>query len=105
MNNRKSLRSFLSLLSLLCCNSRNSRNSMNPKNLSFLAICSLLILVWAGYTYAQGELKETVPDLCYKCHIKLKESLSRGDVHFPFKDGKCMACHDAHTSDMKGLVK
>jgi predicted CXXCH cytochrome family protein len=68
--------------------------------LTFLAIFS-----WSGFANAQGELKETVPDLCYKCHTKLKESLSRGDVHFPFKDGKCMACHDAHTSDMKGLVK
>ncbi|OHE56069.1 MAG: hypothetical protein A2Z47_02070 [Thermodesulfovibrio sp. RBG_19FT_COMBO_42_12] len=65
-----------------------------------------IILVWSGFAYAQsGELKEKVPDLCYQCHIKLKDSLSRSNVHFPFKEGKCISCHDTHTGNIKGLVK
>jgi predicted CXXCH cytochrome family protein len=53
----------------------------------------------------QSDLKSNVPDLCYKCHIKLKDSLSLSHVHFPFEDGKCISCHDAHASNMKGLVR
>jgi predicted CXXCH cytochrome family protein len=69
-----------------------------------LALTSI-ILVYGGLAYAQGELKEKVPELCYQCHIKLKDSLSRSYVHFPFKDGKCIACHNSHASNLKALVK
>ncbi len=88
---------------------RRAQNDKTRKvalNFTLLALCSLLFLVWSGFAYAQSDdLKEKIPDLCYKCHVKLKESLSRSYVHFPFKDGKCIACHDAHTSDARGLVK
>ncbi len=71
-----------------------------------IALCFMLFLVWTGFAYAEsGELKEKVPELCYKCHTKLKDSLSRGYVHFPFKDGKCIACHNSHAGNIKGLIK
>ncbi len=69
------------------------------------ALCFMLILAWSGFAYAQSDLKEKLPNLCYQCHIKLKESLSRSYVHFPFKDGKCIACHNAHAGNMKVLIK
>jgi predicted CXXCH cytochrome family protein len=70
-----------------------------------LTLTFLFIFVWSGIANAQGNLKAAVPDLCYKCHVKLKESLSRPHVHFPFKEGKCISCHNAHTSDIKVLIR
>jgi predicted CXXCH cytochrome family protein len=69
------------------------------------AICAVFILISCGSAYAQGDLKEKVPGLCYRCHEKLKESLKRSEVHFPFKEGKCLSCHDSHASNMKKLVR
>ncbi|OGW37873.1 MAG: hypothetical protein A2Y97_02235 [Nitrospirae bacterium RBG_13_39_12] len=72
------------------------------------SVLSILIYVFVlgSLAFAQSEgLKENVPDLCYKCHVKFKESLSRSYVHFPFKDGKCISCHNAHASNMKGLIR
>ena len=84
----------------------NRANKVNWVNFLLYALCSMLIIfILTTSVYAQGDLKEKVPDLCYRCHVKLKESLSRGFVHFPFKDGKCGACHSVHAGDMKGLVK
>jgi predicted CXXCH cytochrome family protein len=105
MNNKNSPLSLSSLLSFLCYNSKNTINSKNIRNSLLFALCCVLFLAWSGVANARGELKETVPDLCYKCHVKLKESLSRPHVHFPFKDGKCISCHNAHASDMKGIIK
>lgn len=68
-------------------------------------ICLFFILALGSSVFAQGELRGNVPDLCYKCHVKLKESLSRSYVHFPFKDGKCNSCHDSHAGNAKGLLK
>ncbi|MEW6163129.1 MAG: cytochrome c3 family protein [Nitrospirota bacterium] len=67
-----------------------------------LALSSLLLAVFA---YAQGDLKTKIPDLCYQCHIKLKESLSLSYIHFPFKQGMCSDCHNPHTSNLKYLIK
>jgi predicted CXXCH cytochrome family protein len=107
MNNRKSSLSFSSLLGFLCYNSRNPTHLMNPRNLLLFALCSLFFIIsaWSGLAHAQGGLKGKIPDLCYKCHTKLKESLSRGYVHFPFSQGKCIACHSSHASNIKGLVR
>jgi predicted CXXCH cytochrome family protein len=64
------------------------------------------VFLCGGLAYAQsGELKEQVPDLCYKCHTKLKQRLTLSNVHFPFGKGNCIACHDAHMSNMKNLIK
>ncbi|MEW6676003.1 MAG: cytochrome c3 family protein [Nitrospirota bacterium] len=63
------------------------------------------VLTWNGSVYAQTDLKEKMPDVCYQCHIKLKESLSNKYVHSPFKQGKCNVCHNPHTSNLKDLIK
>jgi predicted CXXCH cytochrome family protein len=77
----------------------------SKEGLLFYALCSVLILVWSNFAYAQGELKEKVPNLCYRCHIKLKDRLSSANVHFPFKEGKCTACHNSHAGNARGLVR
>ncbi|MGB9714793.1 MAG: cytochrome c3 family protein, partial [Thermodesulfovibrionales bacterium] len=75
--------------------------------LFIIAICFMLIIVFAiiGNAYAQTDLKIKIPDLCYQCHKKLKESLSLSNVHFPFKQGRCEACHNVHASKQKDLMK
>ena len=84
------------------CGFTNDRVS----NLAFFAICSLLLILgWGDFGYAQIGVKGKVPDLCYDCHKPLKERLSQSDVHFPFKQGKCEACHNVHASDLKDLIK
>lgn len=50
-------------------------------------------------------VKAQMSDLCFKCHPKLQESMSQKYVHFPFKQGKCGACHDMHVSNNKGLIR
>ncbi len=74
------------------------------KTFPLLIMLIAFILVWGGLAYAQADLKADVPALCYKCHVKLKESLSRRHIHFPFKEGKCLSCHNSHTSDLHGLL-
>lgn len=71
-----------------------------------LQICLILSLVffWSGLSYANATLRTEMPELCYKCHANLKESLSDPSVHFPFKNGKCAACHNPHTGNIKGLL-
>jgi predicted CXXCH cytochrome family protein len=63
-----------------------------------------LILPWNSITYAQVKLKTKVPDLCFECHKELKKAQSDKYVHFLFKDGKCITCHDSHVSKRKGLM-
>jgi predicted CXXCH cytochrome family protein len=50
-------------------------------------------------------IKGKIPDLCYDCHKPLKEKLSLSYVHFPFKQGKCEACHNVHASDLNDLIR
>ncbi len=84
----------------------NPRNSINPRNSLHRTLCTLLmVLIWCGSVYAQGELKEKVPDLCYRCHVKLKGGLSLDYIHFPFKNGNCLSCHTPHSGSMKGLIR
>jgi predicted CXXCH cytochrome family protein len=75
-------------------------------SLQFL-ICLLaggLILTWGGFADAQIKLKSKVPDLCYDCHKELKKDLSDSYVHFLFKNGKCVTCHNSHVSNVKALM-
>jgi len=70
------------------------------------AVCLFIIsfiLTW-GAADAQVKLKTAVPDLCFECHKELKNAQSDPVVHFLFKDGKCVSCHDAHVSKRKGLL-
>ena len=42
--------------------------------------------------------------ICLDCHTALKESLAKGEVHAPVKDGKCVACHEVHAGTHKALL-
>ncbi|MFZ5907256.1 MAG: cytochrome c3 family protein [Nitrospirota bacterium] len=64
-----------------------------------------MFFTFSGSLYAQSGIKENIPALCFKCHSKVKDELLRQQVHFPFREGKCTACHDSHAGNMKGLVK
>lgn len=49
------------------------------------------------------KLKTNIPALCYDCH---KESKFKGKtVHPPVKQGSCVSCHDAHSSEHGLLLK
>lgn len=72
----------------------------------WFVLLALSSMVFVYFVDAQDvDIKEKIPDLCYKCHKEVKESLSDGNVHFPFKEGKCMACHNTHAGRFKGLIK
>ncbi|MBI5665946.1 MAG: hypothetical protein HZC49_12805 [Nitrospirae bacterium] len=58
-----------------------------------------LILTLSGMADAQVKLKAKVPDLCFECHKELKKAQSDKYVHFLFKDGKCVTCHDPSALD------
>lgn len=81
------------------------------QKMKFSLFCSLnfmLFIYFASSTFAFAEdnaFLRKIPDLCYQCHAKLRESLSGSYVHFPFKDGKCLACHSSHAGKLKGLLK
>jgi predicted CXXCH cytochrome family protein len=112
MNNRKfkqftefsQLTQFLEFLGLELC---KPNEPSKLSKLFILALCSMLITVFAfiGKAYAQVSLKTEIPDLCYQCHKKLKEKLSSSYVHFPFKQGKCLTCHNVHASSLNVLMK
>ncbi|MEW6570406.1 MAG: cytochrome c3 family protein [Nitrospirota bacterium] len=79
------------------------------KGVKLYAICFVLLalssMLFAVFAYAQDGLKERIPDLCYRCHTELKDGLSANHVHFPFRQGNCMACHNPHAGSLKGLMK
>jgi len=79
---------------------------MNNKTCTlFLAVMCILVFGLGPVCAHQGDLKEKVPDLCYRCHLKLKDRLLSSNVHFPFKEGKCTACHSSHASGIRGLLR
>lgn len=88
---------------------RAKSKERRAKGVKLYATCFLLLvlssMLFAVFVYAQVDIKEIVPNLCYRCHTKLKESLSSNYVHFPFKQGKCDACHNVHASKQKDLMK
>ena len=69
-----------------------------------LCLAILITLSWSNSAFAQVGLKAKVPALCYECHKKLKKGLSDKYVHFLFKQGKCITCHNSHVSKVKGLM-
>ncbi len=71
---------------------------------ALLIIASLYIIAWSGSAHAKTKLKAKIPALCYECHEKLKKDLADPYVHFLFRQGKCITCHNAHVSDMEGLL-
>jgi predicted CXXCH cytochrome family protein len=94
-------------------NSRSINNERRRIDLSRSGkICFSVLLIIAGLCFfargdsahAKMKLKAKIPALCYECHEKLKKGLSDPYVHFLFSQGKCITCHNAHVSDMEGLL-
>jgi len=50
------------------------------------------------------ELKYDIPDLCYRCHATVKLQINKKYIHLPFKQGKCLFCHQSHASGTRGLL-
>jgi len=78
---------------------------MNNRMFALFQMVLFVFVLCLGQAFGQGELKEKVPDLCYRCHIKLKDRLLSGSVHFPFKEGKCTVCHSSHAAGRRGLLR
>ncbi|RJQ43518.1 MAG: hypothetical protein C4538_12120 [Nitrospiraceae bacterium] len=78
------------------------------ENLKIKIVLFIIIyfLMPLGYSPAPAEvkLKSSVPGLCYECHRELKEKLSSPAVHFLFREGKCLTCHNSHAGNVKGLM-
>ncbi|HDH13591.1 MAG TPA: hypothetical protein ENG83_15590 [Nitrospirae bacterium] len=75
------------------------------RNVMFaLCFTALIALFWNNTAFAEVKLKTKIPDLCYECHKELKKDLSDKYVHFLFKQGKCITCHNSHVSKTKGLM-
>jgi predicted CXXCH cytochrome family protein len=54
-------------------------------------------------------LNAAVPQLCTPCHGDLMKetapaSGSQGSAHMPFTGGECLTCHDAHASNIAGMI-
>ena len=47
-------------------------------------------------------LVEAVPDLCYQCHDAKND---QKNVHTPVAGGKCLGCHNPHSSANEALLK
>jgi len=47
-------------------------------------------------------LVEKMPDLCYQCHDAMNDQKS---VHTPVAGGKCLSCHNPHSSENEALLK
>jgi predicted CXXCH cytochrome family protein len=85
---------------------QSSKFKVQSSRLRILTLTLTFVFLYGSLAYAQDVgLKEKVPDLCYKCHTKLKQSLTLGNVHFPFSKGDCIACHNVHASNMKDLIR
>ncbi|MEN8263768.1 MAG: cytochrome c3 family protein [Nitrospirota bacterium] len=54
---------------------------------------------------ARLKLKSKEPAICYSCHDELRKGLSDRYVHFLFKKGKCITCHNSHVSRFDGLLE
>ncbi len=52
-------------------------------------------------TASKWVLVKTEPEICYGCHARKDQSRS---VHTAVRQGSCLSCHDAHSSNFPGLV-
>ncbi len=72
-----------------------------------LSLAVIIVFAFAAFSHETvfAGVKAQLSDICVKCHPNLKDEMAQKDVHFPFKQGKCGACHDMHVSNYKGLVR
>jgi predicted CXXCH cytochrome family protein len=52
-------------------------------------------------TASKWSLLRTEPELCYGCHARKDEQKS---VHTVIRQGSCLSCHAAHSSNFAGLI-
>jgi len=52
-------------------------------------------------TASKWPLVRTEPELCYGCHARKDQSKS---VHTAVRQGSCLSCHEAHSSEYAGLI-
>ncbi len=60
----------------------------------------ILILLLLVAPVSADELEK----VCYKCHSALEKRILKEKTHDPVKRGKCVTCHNPHTSNHKGLL-
>ncbi|MDP2156643.1 MAG: cytochrome c3 family protein, partial [Nitrospirota bacterium] len=69
-----------------------------------LLTSAIALLAFSGIGSAQMALKSNLSEVCLQCHDSLKAKLSEKFTHFPFKQGKCISCHNSHAASRKGLM-
>jgi predicted CXXCH cytochrome family protein len=82
---------------------------MSRRKMKLLLSLSTVIIVllfshFGDHAYSKVKLKAKIPALCYDCHDGLKKNLEDPHVHFLFKQGKCITCHNTHVSSVDGLL-
>lgn len=68
--------------------------------LAFLALGCLLLAAAPLDAAAAAPSGKT----CYRCHEELRRSLAGKNVHAPVRQDDCVACHNPHASDSRGLI-
>ncbi|MDT8434828.1 MAG: cytochrome c3 family protein [Anaerosomatales bacterium] len=51
-----------------------------------------------------AELVAPLEELCWTCHGGIGHQLGFDYGHLPFKEGRCVDCHDPHASEYRGLL-
>jgi predicted CXXCH cytochrome family protein len=84
----------------------NRKNMLNGTGRLIACTFALMafLLISAVTVSAMPKLKSKIPALCYDCHKDLEKGLADRYVHFLFKQGKCITCHNSHVSKNKGLM-
>ena len=80
---------------------------MDKMNLPLSLAAVIIVMLCSHFgddASAKVKLKARIPELCYGCHDGLKKGLEDPHVHFLFKQGKCITCHNTHVSDVEGLL-
>ena len=52
-----------------------------------------------------AEVKRDLGKICLECHLKLKKKITGQGTHSPVKKGKCISCHNPHTSNHAALLR
>lgn len=68
-----------------------------------LLICFTVMLVSLVFVIPASGLSGN-EDTCFECHPALQKQIQGGKAHGPIKEGKCIVCHNPHTSKHQGLL-
>ena len=75
------------------------------KSIIYIIGLTAIVCLFLNPAFAEIELKEKEPMLCYGCHSELQDLFNKSFVHKPFADGQCSSCHDVHAGQHKALIK